>query len=342
MMDQKRNATRENASMQNISRRNLLIASGALLAASVPGVARAGFPDRRITWIVPFPAGGGLDTVTRIVAGKLADNIGQQVIVENKSGGAGFIGAVALATSKPDGYTLMTQALGMSMNPSIYKTLPYDPIKDIRPVAQIGAVPVVLAVGPNVPAKNLKELIAYMKANPKKLKGGSFALGSGTLLLEMFRLQAGVEMPIVQYRGASDAVAATNGGETDIVVMDGTSVFPHIKQGRVKGIFVAADKRLPELPDVPTSAEAGLPDYKVEFWYTAFAQGQTPKPIVDKLNAEINKAVSSPEVTEKLRAMGLATTSRTADDFTAQHLREMKEWAEIVKKSGFKPLEIAQ
>lgn len=326
--------------MTEISRRNMLLASGAMLAASVPGIARADFPDRRITWIVPFPAGGGLDAVTRIVAGKLADNIGQQVIVENKSGGAGFIGAVALATSKPDGYTLMTQALGMSMNPSIYKTLPYDPIKDIRPVAQIGAVPVVLAIGPNVPANNLKELIAYTKENPKKLKGGSFALGSGTMLLEMFRLQAGIELPIVQYRGASDAVAATNGGETDIVLMDGTSVFPHIKAGRVKGIMVAADKRIPELPDVPTSVEAGMPNYKVEFWYAAFAQGQTPKPVVDRLNAEINKAVSAPDVKEKLRAMGLATTSRTADDFTAQHLREMKEWAGIVQQSGFKPLEI--
>jgi len=326
--------------MQNISRRHLLLASGALLAAGVPGVARADFPDRRINWIVPFPAGGGLDTVTRIVAAKMSENIGQQIVVENKTGGAGFIGAVALATSKADGYTLMTQALGMSMNPSIYKTLPYDPVKDIRPVAQIGAVPVVIAIGPNVPAANLKELIAYAKANPKKLKGGSFALGSGTLLLEMFRLQAGIELPIVQYRGASDAVAATTGGETDVVIMDGTSVFPHIKSGRVKGIAVAADKRLPELPDLPTTVEAGLPDYKVEFWYTAFAQGQTPKPIVDRLNAEINKAVASPEVTEKLRSMGLAPANRTADDFTAQHLREMKEWAEIVKKSGFQPLEI--
>jgi tripartite-type tricarboxylate transporter receptor subunit TctC len=329
--------------MPVLSRRSVLQAAfglAAVCAAITPAYAE--FPDRMIRWIVPFPAGGGLDAVTRIVAGKLSENIGQQVIVENKTGGAGFIGAVALATSKPDGYTLMTQALGMSMNPSIYKSLPYDPIKDIRPVAQIGAVAVVIAIGPNVPATNLKELIAYAKANPKKLKGGSFALGSGTLLLEMFRLQAGIELPIVQYRGASDAIAATNGGETDIVIMDGTSVFPHIKSGRVRGIAVAADKRLPELPDVPTTVEAGLPEYKVEFWYTAFAQGGTPKPIVDRLNLEINKAVAAPDVAEKLKAMALSTSNRTADDFTAQHLREMKEWADIVARSGFQPLEIAQ
>jgi tripartite-type tricarboxylate transporter receptor subunit TctC len=327
----------------DLSRRNLLRLAGTAVGASVLAVpARADYPDRMIRWIVPFPAGGGLDAVTRIVAGKLSENIGQQVIVENKTGGSGFIGAVALATSKPDGYTLMTQALGMSMNPSIYKGLPYDPIKDIRPVAEIGSVPVVIAIGANVPAANLKEFIAYAKANPKKLKGGSFALGSGTLLLEMFRLQAGIELPIVQYRGASDAIAATSGGETDVVIMDGSSVFPHIKSGRVRALAVAADKRLPELPDVPTTVEAGLPDYKVEFWYTAFAQGATPKPIVDRLNAEINKAVAAPEVTEKLRAIGLATANRTADDFTAQHHREMKEWADIVAKSGFKPIEITQ
>ena len=199
-----------------------------------------------------------------------------------------------------------------------------------------------LRLGRTCRRTNLKELIAYAKENPKKLKGGSFALGSGTLLLEMFRLQAGIELPIVQYRGASDAVAATNGGETDIVIMDGTSVFPHIKGGRVKGIAVAADKRLAELPDVPTTVEAGLPDYKVEFWYTAFAQGGTPKPIVDRLNAEINKAVASPEVADKLKVDGPCDASRTADDFTAQHHREMKEWAEIVAKSGFKPMEISQ
>lgn len=326
--------------MQDFSRRNVLLASGAMLAVSIPGVARADFPDRIIRWIVPFPAGGGLDTVTRIVANKMSENIGQQIIVENKTGGAGFIGAVALATSKPDGYTLMTQALGMSMNPSIYKGLPYDAVKDVRPAAEIGSVPVIIAVGPKVPATNLKELIAYGKANPKKLKGGSFALGSGTLLLEMFRLQAGIELPIVQYRGASDAVAAAGGGEIEIVIMDGTSLFPHIKAGRVRGLAVAADKRLAEFSDVPTTAEAGLPDYKVEFWYTAFAQGNTPKPIIDRLNAEINKAVASQEVTDKLKSMGLAPVNRTADDFTAQHYREMKEWAEVVKQSGFKPMDV--
>jgi tripartite-type tricarboxylate transporter receptor subunit TctC len=325
-----------------LSRRNILQAGGAALGTlALPSLARADYPDRMIRWIVPFPAGGGLDAVTRIVGGKLAENIGQQVIVENKTGGSGFIGSVALATSKPDGYTLMTQALGMSMNPSIYKNLPYDAMKDIKPAAQIGSVPVVIAIGPKVEATNLKEFIALAKANPKRYKGGSFALGSGTLMLEMFRLQAGIELPIAQYRGAADAVAATNGGETDIVIMDGGSVMPHIKAGRVRGLAVAADARLAEIPDVPTTAEAGLPNFKIEFWYAAFIQGGTPQPIVDRINAEINKAVAAPEISAKLTAIGLAPKNRTAADFTTQHHREMKEWSEVVQQSGFKPLEIA-
>jgi len=328
---------------RNLSRRDLLLTSGAALAAAgLPGSARADFPDRTVRWIVPFPAGGGLDAVTRIVAGKLADNIGQNVIVENKTGGSGFIGTVALAQSKPDGYTLMTQALGMSMNPSIYKDLPYDPIKDIQPVAQIGVVPVVIAVGPKVEAKSMADFIALAKANPRRYKGGSFATGSGTLMLEMFRLQAGIELPIVPYRGVADAVSATTGGETDVVIMDGSSVVPHIKAGRLRGLAVAADKRIAEIADVPTSAEAGLPDYKIEFWYAVFANGATPKPIVERLNAEINKAVASPEISGKLRAIGLAPANRSADDFTAQHHREMKEWAEVVRRSGFKQLQLSQ
>jgi len=316
-----------------------LVAAGAAMAGSP---ARADFPDRMIRWIVPFPAGGGLDAVTRIVAGKLADNIGQNVIVENKSGGSGFIGIVALTQSKPDGYTLMMQALGMSMNPSIYKRLPYDPVNDIQPVAQIGAVPVIVAIGPKVEVATLAEFVALAKSQPRRYKGAAFAVGSSTLMFEMFKLQAGVDVSIVPYRGVVDAVAATVGGETDLVIMDGTSVVPHIKAGRLRGLAVAAKARMAELPDVPTTTEVGLPDYRIEFWYAAFTRGGTPSPIVARLNSEINKAVAAPEVTGKLKAMGLTPLNRTADEFTNQHHREMKEWAEVVKQSGFKLLEISQ
>ena len=325
-----------------LSRRRWLCACGAIagvLFAAPP--TRAEFPDHTVRWIVPFPAGGGLDTVTRIVAPKLAESIGQSVIVDNKSGGSGFIGIMALVQSPPDGHTLMMQALGMSMNPSIYKNLPYEPRKDLQPVALLGVVPVILAIGPKVEATTLKDFVALAKAAPRRYKGASFATGSGTLKLEMFRLQAGIDVPIVPYRGVVDAVAATTAGETDLVIMDGTSVVPHIKAGRLRGLAIAADARLAELPDVPTTAEAGLPDYKIEFWYGAFTRGGTPRPVVERLNAEINKAVALPEVQDKLKAMGLTPVSRSVDQFTQQHYCEMDEWAEIVKRSGFKPLELA-
>ena len=188
----------------------------------------------------------------------------------------------------------------------------------------------------------MQEVIAYAKADPKKLKNAARSRSVSGTLLEMFRLQAGIELPIVQYRGASDAVAATSAGETDIVIMDGTSVFPHIKAGRVRGLAIAADKRLPELPDVPTTAEAGLPNYKVEFWYTAFAQGQTPKPIVDRLGTRKSIRRSLRRKSRRSCARWvLVRCARTADDFTAtQHYREMDEWAEIVKQAGFKPMDI--
>ena len=199
----------------------------------------------------------------------------------------------------------MMQALGMSMNPSIYKNLPYDPLKDLQPVALFGTVvPVVLAIGPKIEATTLRDFIALAKANPKRYKGASFATGSGTLMLEMFRLQADVDVPIVPYRGVVDAVAATTAGETDLVIMDGTSVVPHIKAGRLRGMAIAGDARLAEIPDVPTTAEAGLPNYKIEFWYGAFTRGGTPRPLVERLNAEINKAVARPDVQEKLQGDG--------------------------------------
>lgn len=324
------------------SRRQCLLGCGALVGTVLASsAAHAEFPDHMVRWIVPFPAGGGLDTVTRLVAPKLAESIGQNVIVDNKSGGSGFIGIMALVQSPPDGHTLMMQALGMSMNPSIYKNLPYDPRKDLQPVALLGVVPVIIACGPKVEAATLRDFVALARTNPRRYKGASFATGSGTLMLEMFRLQAGVDVPIVPYRGVVDAVAATTAGETDLVIMDGTSVVPHIKAGRLHGLAIAGPSRLAEIPDVPTTAEAGLPDYKIEFWYAAFTRGGTPRAVVDRLNAEINKAVASPGVQDKLKAMGLTPVNRSVDQFVDQHHREMAEWADIVKQSGFKPLELA-
>lgn len=322
-------------------RRRLRWAAPALalaLGAAVPAAAQS-FPSQPLRFVVPFPPGGGLDAVARILAPELQKSMGPTVIVENKAGGSGFIGTLTVTKAKPDGHTFMIQALGMSMNPSVYKNLPYDPIKDVQPVAMIASVPVVLAVGNHVKANNLQELIALAKAKPGAIKGAAFVTGSATVMFEMFKLQSGTDIHIVHYRGVGPALAAVTSGEGDFVIMDGGSVIGQIKSGRVRGLAVAADKRISEIPEIPTTAEAGLPDFKIEFWYAAFTTGGTPAPIVERLNAEINKAANSPEVAAKLRGVGMNPANLTAAEFTARHHREMKEWAEVVRQSGFKQLE---
>ena len=314
----------------------------AVVAGVVPAFAQTkGYPDQTIKIVVPFAPGGGVDAVARLMAERLGSELSVPVIVENRAGASGTVGGGYVQRAESDGYTLLLSSNTHSMAKQVLANAPYDPLKDLQPVALLGTVPVILAVGPKVEAATLKEFITLAKASPRRYKGASFATGSGTLMLEMFRLQAGVDVPIVPYRGVADAVAATTGGETDLVIMDGTSVVPHIKAGRLRGLAVAGGSRLAEIPDVPTSAEAGLPGYKIEFWYGTFTRGGTPRPVVERLNAEINKAVAQPDVQDKLKGMGLQPANRTVDQFVDQHHQEMKDWAEIVKQSGFKPLELA-
>ena len=315
------------------------LASALALAAltGLPALAQS-FPNQTIRWVVPFPPGGGLDAVARMISPELQKTLGQTVIVENKAGGSGFIGTLTMTKAKPDGHTLMIQALGMSMNPSIYKNLPYDPLKEVQPVAMIASVPVVLAVGNHLKANSLKELIALAKSRPGEIKGAAFVTGSATVMFEMFKLQSGTDIHIINYRGVGPALAAVTSGESDFVIMDGGSIVSQIKNGRMRGIAVAADKRMAEIPDVPTTVEAGLPDYQIEFWYAAFTTGGTPQS-VERLNADINKATATPDIAAKLVALGLEPKQISAADFTARHHKEMKDWADVVKRSGFTPLE---
>jgi len=325
-----------------VSRRNVLAGTGAALGMSIIGqrAAHADFPDRQIKLVVPYPAGGGMDTIARAISPKLAQSLGQTVVVENKSGGSGLIGIMEMVRAKPDGATVLIHAMGFVMNAAMYRNLPYDPVKDVQPVANIGFVPVVVAIGPNIPAKNLAEFIKLAKADPKRYKGAAFATGAGTLMLQMFAKSAGIDMPIVQYRGTNDAISATAGGEADVVVMDGASVVPHIKAGRLKGLVVAGTSRLSEINDVPTTAEAGLPDFKLEFWYGAFVRKGTPMAAVERLNADINKAALDPEVTERLKALLLTPANRNVSQFESQWMSEMQNWQDVLKKSDFKPMEL--
>ena len=320
--------------MSTIAKLGRALVCAILVMAAASG-ARA--QDKFLHLVVPFPAGGGIDIFARMLAPKLQAQMGQTAVVENKPGGSGFIGTLTVAKAKPDGQYLLIQALGLSLNPSIYKNLPYDAVKDIEPVALIGVIPVTIAIGNHVPARTLGEFIALAKKSPGKYKAAAFVTGSATVMLEMFNQQAGVDLHIINYRGTAPALAATVSGETDFVIMP--SAVTHIKDGRIRGLAVASDKRMEELPDLPTVVEGGLPDYKIEFWYAAFTAGGTAPDIVTRLNAEINKAVATPDVAAKLRSLGVEPRSGTAAQFKEQHHREIREWAEVVKKAGFKPLE---
>ena len=301
------------------------------------GAQPASAQDKTIHMVVPFPAGGGIDILARILAPKLQAAYGQTTIVENKPGGSGFVGTLTVVKAKPDGLYLLQQAMGMSMNPSIYKNLPYDSIRDLEPVALIGVVPVTLAIGNHVAAKTLPEFIALAKASPGKYKSAAFVNGAAVLMLQLFNQQAGVDINIINYRGTAPALAATVSGETDFVIMP--SVISSIKDGKLRGLAVAAAQRMDELPDLPTTVEVGLPDFKIEFWFGTFTTAGTPPDVVARLNSEINKAVALPDVTAKLKSVGIEPRNGTAGQFRDQFHREIREWAEVVKKSGFKPLE---
>ncbi len=306
---------------------------GSLVLMPIPLSAQ----DKTLHLVVPFPAGGGIDILARLLAPKLQAALGQTAIVENKPGGSGFVGTLTVVKAKPDGQYLLQQAMGMSMNPSIYRNLPYDSIKDLEPVALIGVVPVTLAIGNHVPAKTLQEFIALAKASPGKYKGAAFVNGAAVLMLQLFNQQAGVDINIINYRGTAPAISATIGGETDFVIMP--SVVSSIKEGKMRGLAVAAANRMEELPDLPTTVEAGLPGYKIEFWFGTFTTAGTPPDVVARLNAEINKATASPDVNARLKAVGIEPRSGTAADFREQFHREIREWGDVVKKSGFQPLE---
>lgn len=318
--------------MKPMLTRGILAAAAAILV-----LAQAMAQDRTLRLVVPFPPGGGIDVVARLLAPKLQAQLGQNAIVDNKPGGSGFVGTLTVVKAKPDGQHLLIQALGMSMNPSIYKNLPYDPVKDIEPVGLIGVIPVTLAVGNHVPARTLEEFISLARKQPGKYKGAAFVTGSATVMLEMFKQQAGVDIDIVNYRGTSLALAATVNGETDFVIMPSAVSF--IKEGRIRGLAVAADRRMEELPELPTTAEAGLPNFKIEFWFAAFTTAGTPASRIDTLNTELNNAVATPDVSAKLRSMGIEPRTGSAAQFREQHHREMREWADVVKKAGFQPLE---
>jgi len=306
------------------------------LAVFASAASAQAWPAKPIKWIVPFAPGGTTDILARTIGEKLARALGQPVIIENKPGAGGGVGAEFTAKAPPDGYTIMGGTISThAINASLYKSLPYDPIKDFAPITLIARVPNMLVVNPDVPAKNVAELIALMKANPGKYTFASSGNGTSQHLSgELFKAMAGVEMQHIPYKGSPPALQDVVAGQVTMTFDNITTAWPLAKGGKLRALAVTTAKRASIAPDVPTLAESGLTGYEVGSWQGVFAPAGTPPEIVKRLNAEIVKIINQPDVKEKLVSLGAEPVANTSEEFGALVKAEVTKWADVVKKSG--------
>ena len=295
------------------------------------------YPARSVRMIVPFAAAGPTDVIGRIIAQKLSEDLGQQFYVENVPGGGGNTGTAQAAKSPADGYTILVVSTGFIINPSLYAKIPYDPFKDFSPVTLIAASPNVLTVAPSVPAKSVQELIALIKANPGKYSFAQPGTGSTPHLSgELFKLSFGLDLVMVPFTGAGPAITSTIGGHTPIAFTALPPALASIQEGKLRGLAVLTGKRVAGLPDVPTMAEAGVPDQEADTLTGIVVPVGTPPEIVDLLHREIVKIVALPDVQEKLAALGFIAIADTPAEFAARLKSEFAKWAKVIKDAGIK------
>lgn len=308
-----------------------------LLGAGQAG-AQAPYPAKAIRYVVPFPAGGPLDIVARAIGQDLNKAWNQPVIVDNRPGAGGNIGADVVAKAPPDGYTILMGAVSThAINPTLYSKLPYDPIRDFAPVTLITSVPNVLVVHPSVPVKSVKDLIALAKTRPNQLNFASGSTGSaGHLAGELFNSMAGVQMTHIPYKGAAPAVIDLIAGHVSLMFDNLASALPNIKASRVRAIAVTTLKRSPLVPDLPTIDESGLRGFDVSTWFGIFAPAGTPVDVVNKLNAEVARILHMPEMRERLAALGAEPIGNKPDEFLAFIKTEIPKYAKVIKASGAK------
>jgi tripartite-type tricarboxylate transporter receptor subunit TctC len=318
--------------------KKILSALVAALAFAAPAATLAqAFPSKPIRLIVTYPPGGGADLMARLVAPKMGEALGQAVVVENKPGASGQIGAGEVARAAPDGYTIMLDASSFAVNPSLYSKLPYDPARAFQPLAVLALYPNMLVVTPSFPPKDVKELVALAKAKPGTVAFASSGNGSAQHLAgELFKQRAGVDMTHIPYKGGGPAMNDVIGGQVPVFFANVASGLAHVKGGKLRAMAVTGTKRASSLPDLPTMAEAGIPGYEVYEWNAIFAPAGTPAPVVEKLAAAIAKAMQSPEIRERVATLGgdlAGYGPKEAEKF----IREQTElWARVVKAGNIK------
>jgi tripartite-type tricarboxylate transporter receptor subunit TctC len=325
----------EETMMTRSHRAHKLLATLAFAVVAQFASAQA-FPDRTITLVVPNPPGGLVDTSARLLSEPLTRVIGQTVIVDNKPGASGNIAYQYVANAKPDGYTLLISYSGYHVgNPALMDKLPWDPVKDFSPIALLTISTNVIAVHPSVPVNNLKEFIAYAKANPGKLNYASQGNGSVSHIgTEMFKQSTGIEMVHVPYKGSGPAIQDVLAGQVQVFISTPPSLMQHVQSGKLKGLAVTGKNRHPGMPNVPTTAEAGLPSFQLESWVGLFAPAGTPAPVVAKLTDSVKKSLALPEVKERADAAGVEVRYLTPAATDALVKKELPYWSKAIKSAN--------
>lgn len=309
-----------------------------VLMFALAGTATAqDYPSRTVRIIVPFSAGGGTDLIARLVAQKLTQSLGSTFIVENRPGAGGTVGTAVVAKSPPDGYTLIVVSSSHGINPSVYKALPYDTMRDLAPVSLLMSGPALLVTHPSVPAKSVKELVALARARPGALTFGSAGIGTPPHLGgELFKILAKVEMTHVPYKGNASAFIDLMAGEISLMFPNIVSGLPHVKQGKMRGMAVSSKQRSSIAPEIPTVAESGLPGYEMGSWFGLVAPGGTPAPVIGKLQQETARALQLPDVKDKLTAQGVEAIGSTPDEFRKFLQAEIARWEKVIRAAKLK------
>jgi len=303
--------------------------------AAIQPVQGQTYPAGPIRIVVPYPPGGGTDILGRQIAQKLNEAWNVPVLIDNRGGAAGTIGTAVVAKAPPDGQMLVIVPSGFAVNPSIYKNLPYDSARDLAPVTQLAASPLVLSVHPSFPPRSVKELIAFLKARPGEIHYGSSGNGSPPhIATELFKYMTGTRMLHIPYKGAGPAAVDLISGQIPLYFMNALSVVPHIRSGRVRALGATSSRRFAALADLPTIAEAGVPGYEMTNWYGMLAPGGTPRPVIAKLQAEVARILNLPELRERLAKEGAEVVASTPEQFASFLRIEMEKTAKIVKASG--------
>jgi tripartite-type tricarboxylate transporter receptor subunit TctC len=315
----------------------LKVLTAILAVAAIAPAFGQGYPAKPIRLVSPFPPGGSVDIVGRLLAAKLSESLGQSMVVENRSGASGVIGTEVVMNSPPDGYTLLINTIPFVTNQLMMARAPYDPLRDFASISLVGSSPSVVTVHPSVPAHSIKELIALAKSKPGELHYSGAGVGTNPHIAgELFNVLAGVDIEVIQYKGGGPADMAVIAGEVQVTFGNISQAPAYVKAGRVRALAVTSAKRNPAMPELPTVAEAGVPGYEFDTWFVVAAPKATPRPIVDTLNAHIRKVLTAPGQAKLWEERGVTVIASTPEEAAAHLEREQKKWARVIKERGIK------